>query len=181
MLIYFIEKSIPFTANDLNSNFISGTEKILINISNELAKDSKLNIKVFNKTKHSQTINNVEWININNCSQHQQPDVLISFSDMHLFKEFNCKKNYLWSHSVQTIEKFIRKRQLIPFFLYKPKLILEGNYHYNNRSYFTSLFGKKILKLAPDYEFINENIDISLIPEKNVFLLQDLIEILIFF
>ena len=166
MLIYFIEKSIPFTANDLNSNFISGTEKVLINVSNELAKNYKLNIKVFNKTKQSQTINNVEWININNCSQYQQPDVLISFSDMQLLKEFNCKKNYLWSHSVQTIEKFIRKKQLIPFFLHKPKLILEGSYHFNNRSYFTSLFGKKILKLAPDYEFINENIDISHIPEK---------------
>ena len=59
MLIYFIEKSIPFTANDLNSNFISGTEKVLINVSNELAKNYKLNIKVFNKTKQSQTINNV--------------------------------------------------------------------------------------------------------------------------
>ena len=38
--IYFLEKSIPFNANDLNLSLISGTERTLINISNELAKDN---------------------------------------------------------------------------------------------------------------------------------------------
>ena len=52
-------------------------------------------------------------------------------------------------------------------FLYKPKLILEGNYHYNNRSILPLYLEN--LETSPDYEFINENIDISLIPEKNDF------------
>ena len=63
--IYFIEKSIPFNANDLNLSLISGTEKILINISNELAKDNNLKIKVFNKNINNLKINNVEWYNLN--------------------------------------------------------------------------------------------------------------------
>ena len=35
--IYFLEKSIPFNSNDLNSPIIAGTEKTLINITNELS------------------------------------------------------------------------------------------------------------------------------------------------
>ena len=166
MLIYFLEKSIPFNANDLNSSLISGTEKTLINISNELAKNSKNKIKVFNETHETKFINNVEWSNLKNCNNYPNPDIQISFSDMNLLSNFKSKKNFLWSHSVQSIEKFIRKKQLIPFFKYKPQLILEGDYHYKNRSYLTSIFGKKILKLAPDYEFINEKIDKSFLPEK---------------
>ena len=50
MLIYFLENSIPFNATDINSPKIAGTEKTLINITNELAKNTNLSIKVFNKT-----------------------------------------------------------------------------------------------------------------------------------
>ena len=41
-------------------------------------------------------------------------------------------------------------------------LILEGDYHFNTRPFLTSFFGKRILKLAPDYEFINESVDINM-------------------
>ena len=46
-------------------------------------------------------------------------------------------------------------------------MILEGKYHYDNRSFLTSLFGKKILPIAVDYEFINYDINEKLLPEKN--------------
>ncbi len=167
MLIYFLEKSISFNADDINSSLVGGTEKALINISNELAKRPQLKIKVFNETKFPKFINNVEWLNINECHNFRDPDILISFSDMNLLKNFNCKKNFLWSHSVQSIEKFIRKKQLIPFLSFKPIIILEGDYHYKTRSYLTSFFGKEIIKLAPDNEFISERIEKSILPEKN--------------
>ena len=111
-------------------------------------------------------INNVEWININNvikCIRARCNDK--TFSDVNIFKNFKAKKKFLWSHSVQNLEKF-RKNQLIPYIKHKPILILEGEYHLNNRSYITSFFGKKVVKLAADYEFINEKIDINNIPEK---------------
>ena len=166
MIIYFLEKSISFNADDLNSNIIGGTEKILINISNELAKDTNNQIKVFNNTKKNVTINDVEWINFNNYNNYKNPDVIISFSDMNLLSFFKCKNKFLWSHSVQSIEKFIRKRQLIPYMINRPTLILEGDYHDKTRPKVLSLFGRKIIKLAPDYEFINEKIDLRYLPKK---------------
>lgn len=164
--IYFIEKSIPFNCSDINESFISGSEKTLINISNELGNFKNLIVKVFNNTSTYKKMNNVEWININNISPDDQPDVLISMSDANLLSFFNCKKNFLWSHSIQPIEKFIRKKQFFPFLKYKPIMILEGDYHYKNRSFFTSIFGKKTLPIAVDYEFIKFSVDEQFIPEK---------------
>mgnify|MGYP001202103116 CR=1 FL=1 len=164
--IYFVEKSVPFNCSDINQSFISGSEKTLINISNELGNFKNLIIKVFNNTSVYKKINNVEWFNINNILPDDKPDVLISMSDANLLSLFNCKKNYLWSPSIQPIEKFIRKKQLFSFLKYKPKMILEGDYHYRNRSFFTSLFGKRILPLAVDYEFINFRVNENFIPSK---------------
>ena len=56
--IYFLENSFDYNGSNLNSAFIAGSEKTLINITNELAKDKNLIIKVFNNTKSSK-INDV--------------------------------------------------------------------------------------------------------------------------
>ena len=162
--IYFLENSFDYNANDLNSSSIGGSEKTLINISNELAKDNKFIVKVFNNTSKPSIINNVYWHNLNQINNHDNCDFVIAMSDANLFNKLSCKNNYLWSHSIQSIEKFLRKKQFLPFFKYKPTMILEGHYHFNQRSLFTSFFGKKILKLAPDYDFINVNVDINFIP-----------------
>ena len=165
--IYFIEKTIPFSSLDFEKPIISGSEKTLINITNELAKNSELIIKVFNLTNENKIINNVEWKNINQISKNDVPDILISMSDVNLLSMFNCKKNYLWSHSIQSIEKFLRKNQFFSFIKNKPIMILEGRYHYEKRSFFTSFYGKKILPIAVDYDFLNENIDENFIPNAN--------------
>ena len=166
MKIFFLEKSIPFNSLDLNSNKIGGAEKILINITNELAKYKNMQIKVFNNVEKKYLINDVEWVNINNYNHRIEPDILIAFSDANLFKNYKSKKKFLWSHSVQNFEKFIRKKQLFSYLKHKPILILEGDYHFKTRPFLTSFYGKKILKLAPDYEFINESVDINFLPEK---------------
>jgi len=165
--IYFLEHSISFDKSNLDTNTIAGSEKTLINISTELAKNKLFKIKVFNKIKNEIVIDDVEWCNINNLLKHPKPDYIIAMSDMNLFPKYKCKK-YLWSHSIQTIEKFVRKKQLIPYFLHRPKIILEGDYHYNKRSFLTSMFGKEILKICADIDFIDKNIDISIIPERKV-------------
>ena len=164
--IYFIENSIPFDANDFNTFKISGSEKTLINITSELAKNADLKIKVFNLCNEEKIINNVIWTNIKKIKNDDVADFLIVMSDANLLPLISSKKKFLWSHSVQSIEKFIRKKQLIPFLTNKPVMILESEYHYSTRNYFTSLFGKKIIKLAPDYEFINSKVDDNYIPNK---------------
>ena len=72
------------------------------------------------------------WLPIDLIKDYPEPNFLIAWSDANLLSLINSKNNYLWSHSVQTIEKFIRKKQLIPFYKFKPKLILESKYHYKN-------------------------------------------------
>ena len=62
--IYFIENSFDYNALNINDNIIAGSEKTLINISNELSKNNNLLIKVFNNTTKPKTINNVQWFNI---------------------------------------------------------------------------------------------------------------------
>ena len=164
--IYFIEKSIDFNSNDFNSNKIAGSEKTLINITNELSLYKNLEIKIFNQTSKEIKFDNICWLSLNNINNYEAPDYLVSMSDANLLSYINCSKKFLWSHSVQSIEKFIRKNQLLPFIKNKPVMLLESQYHYDTRNYFTSFFGKKIIKLAADYEFINENIDKNFIAKK---------------
>ena len=165
--IIFLENSYDYNANDLDSFKIGGSEKTLINISNELAKDKLFEIKVYNNTSSEVMINNVYWSNINNIKKSENPNYVICMSDANLFRKISCKNNFLWSHSVQSLEKFIRKKQLFPYIKYKPTLILEGKYHYKTRSYLTSFFGKQILKIAPDKDFINTKINLDTIPPPN--------------
>ncbi|WP_440680865.1 glycosyltransferase [Candidatus Pelagibacter sp. HIMB1623] len=164
--IYFIESSSNFDFTDLNSPHIAGSEKTLINISLELSKNKNLLIKVFNKSENLRNLENLIWSNINNINSLDVPDYLIAMSDANLLSKINCKKKFLWSHSVQPIEKFIRKKQLFPFLINKPILLLEGMYHFKTRSFLTSIFGKKILPIATDYDFINTNVNKDFIPFK---------------
>lgn len=166
--IFFIENSFDYNFLDLNSPFIGGSEKTLINISKELCKFDEFEVKVFNNTSKPVADDRLVWTNISNISQFSNPDFLISMSDANLLLLTNAKKNYLWSHSVQSFEKFYRKKQLLPFLKRKPIVILEGDYHFKKRNFVTSFFGKRILKLAPDYEFINTPVNENTIPDQNV-------------
>ena len=165
--IYFVEKSIPFNGDNLNSHLIAGSEKTLINISSELSKYDNLEIKVFNLTKQKKKFKGLEWNNLNEINSYDIPDFLIAMSDANLLSLIKCKKKFLWSHSVQPFEKFLRKKQLFAFIKNKPTMILEGRYHYETRSFLTSFYGKEILPISVDYDFIDTNVDENLLPNKN--------------
>ncbi len=124
--IYFIENSYDYNGNDLNSEKIGGSEKVLINISNALSVNKEYIIKVFNNTSGPKLIDKVYWCNIDQIEKSDIPDYLIAMGDANLLFYFDCKNNYLWSHSIQSIEKFIRKKQLIPFLKKKTKNDFRG-------------------------------------------------------
>ena len=165
--IYFVEKSTAFNSDNLNSHLIAGSEKTLINISSELSKYDNLEIKVFNLTKKKKKNKGFEWNNLNEINSYEIPDFLIAMSDANLLSLIKCKNKFLWSHSVQPFEKFLRKKQLFAFIKNKPTMILEGKYHYETRSFLTSLYGKEILPISVDYDFIETNVDENLLANKN--------------
>ena len=76
---------------------MGGSEKTLINISNQLAKLENITVKVFNNTKNKITINNVEWNNLINIKDATVPDYLICMSDANLLSLIYCKNKFLLS------------------------------------------------------------------------------------
>ena len=154
MKICFLDNSlISYTYNDLNSKNIRGGENAIIHLSNELSKLG-INVDVYNNCIDTNIINNVKWSNISQVNKNLVYDVAFTNNDIGLFDRIVAKKYVAFSHSIQSIEKFIRKRQLISYLKYKPKIVILGNYHYKNRNYFLKMFGTINLEWAVDPLFL---------------------------
>jgi len=160
MNICFLDNfELPYNSYDLNSNKIRGAENIIINLSRELSILGH-KVTVFNNVEDDKIIENVKWSNINKLNQKDLDyDVAFTNNDIGLFKKINSKKKIAFSHSLQTIEKFIRKKQLLPYLKYKPKIVLLSNYHKNNRNIFLKMFGSIRLDWSVDHLFINTKIN----------------------
>jgi len=169
MKICFLDNSpIPYNTNDLNSKDIRGAENVVIHLSNELTKlDNK--VVVFNNSLENKTINGVKWSNLNNVNKNITYDLAFTNNDMKLFDKIIANKYVAFSHSIQTIEKFIRKGQLISYLKYKPKIILGGKYHSNKRNYLLKMFGSINLQWAVDPLFLETNLDEGIIENRAIF------------
>jgi glycosyltransferase involved in cell wall biosynthesis len=84
--------------------------------------------------------------------------VAITNADVNLLNLVNAKKKIVLSHSLQPIEKFIRKKQLCAYIKHRPKIFLLGNYHKKKRSVLLSLFGSEIYTPGIDNIFIESKI-----------------------
>ena len=169
MKICFLDGStIPYTSNDLNSKNIRGGENAIIHLSNELSKLGN-NIEVYNSFKDICVINGVKWSNISHANKNLTYDIAFTNNDIKLFDKIIAKKYVAFSHSIQSIEKFIRKGQLFSYLKYKPKIILLGKYHKENRNYLLKLFGTINLEWAVDPLFLETKLDESLIENRAIF------------
>lgn len=169
MKICFLDGSpIPYTSNDLNSKNIRGAENTIIHLSNELTK-LNIEVNVFNNCTKNEIINGVNWSNINKINKKIVYDFAFTNNDMKLFDRIIANKYLAFSHSVQTIEKFIRKDQLLSYLKYKPKIILAGKYHSKNRNYLLKMFGTVNLEWAVDPLFLETNLDESIIENRAIF------------
>ncbi len=168
MKICFLDKT-PFTYNskNLNSPLLRGAETSLINLCSSL-NELGHKVTVINNCPKNETIENIDWLNINNVNDRLSFDLAISNNDCRFFDIVNSSKKILISHSLQNIEKFIRKKQLFSYLRHKPKLALLGKYHKNRRPYITRLFGFFYLDYGVDDIFINTNLDNDLIIDKNL-------------
>ena len=169
MKICFLDNSpIPYTSNDLNSKNIRGGENAIIHLSNELSKlDNE--IVVYNSFKDICTINGVKWSNISHANKNLTYDIAFTNNDIKLFDKIIAKKYVAFSHSIQSIEKFIRKGQLFSYLKYKPKIVLLGKYHKENRNYLLKLFGTINLEWAVDPLFLEAKLDENLIENRAIF------------
>ena len=169
MKICFLDNSIiPYTYNDLNSKNIRGGENAIIHLSNELSKFGN-DIIVYNNCKDSCVINGVKWFNINQANKSFSYDLAFTNNDIGLFNKIKAKKYIAFSHSIQTIEKFIRKGQLFSYLKYKPKIVFLGNYHNQNRNYLLKMFGTINLEWAVDPLFLETKLDESKVENSAIF------------
>ncbi len=182
MNICFVDKtSFSYDANSLYSKELRGAESIIINLSSALA-DLGNQVTVINNCYKTQSINGVNWIDIKSINQIYKYDLVIANGDCRLFKYAASKKNILFSHSLQSIEKFLRKKQLLSYLKYKPQVCFISEYHQKNRSKLLYLFGSIHLRWSVDNLFLNSpmsnNIDNKLAiftsrPDRNLkFLLK---------
>jgi glycosyltransferase involved in cell wall biosynthesis len=159
---------VPYTAKDLNSRDIRGGENIIIHLSKELARLDNY-VEVSNNNSNCLTIDNVKWNNINNANKENIFDYAFTNNDIRLFNKISAKDYIAFSHSVQSIEKFIRKGQLLSFLKYKPKVVLLGKYHNDNRNFLLKIFGSINLHWAVDPLFLETEIDETKVENRAIF------------
>ena len=163
MKICLLDKTdFEYSLNDKHSNKLRGAETILINLYQQL-KNLKHDVYVFNNCPKEINNDNSNWYNINKLNYFNNVvfDVAISNADARLFDNILVKRKFLISYSVQSLEKFIRKRQLIAYLMHRPTILLLGEYHRSIRSKITSMFGAEILPMGVDDVFINTKLKMN--------------------
>ena len=183
MKICFLDRTeFRYDSSSLHSYKLRGAESILINLSKALSVIGN-DITIINNCPNPSIKNNIRWININSKFNIENFDLVISNGDCNLFNLVKSKKKILFSHSIQSIEKFIRKKQLISYLKHKPKICFLSNYHKKNRSKLLYLFGSINLKWSVDEIFLEskilDKIDNNLAiftsrPDRNLKLLIDI-------
>ena len=112
--ILFIDNSnSDFTGLDLNTTKVRGTESSLILLAESLVKNN-IFVKVLTEINEDVLCNGVIYSN-KNVHQETHYDLCVAISNANLFNKISAKKNVVWSNSLQPFEKFLRKKQLLPF------------------------------------------------------------------
>ena len=154
MKICFVDSiKFEYSFEDINNQKIRGAESILINLSKTLSLNG-LDIMVFTNCEKENSQKNYSWLRLNRIDGFKNNfDIVISNNDTQILDKFNCKKKFVISHSIQSIEKALRKKQLFSYFRNKPKYLLLGNYHKSQMSKIFSIYGTDIIDYGVDNIF----------------------------
>ena len=114
MKICFLDKTtFEYDFADKFSPMLRGAETILINLSKYISLLGH-EVFVFNNCRNSIISKNYHWNNINKLNNKNNFfDVAVANADANLLNLINAKKKIVLSYSLQPIEKFIRKKQLL--------------------------------------------------------------------
>ena len=169
MKICFVDNTnFQYDSESINSEKLRGAETVLINISKELNSLGN-EITVINNCSTSKKIDNINWVNINAVKNIDYFDAVIANGDCNLFKFAKSKNNILFSHSLQSLEKFIRKKQLLSYLKYKPKICFLSKYHKKKRSKLLYFFGHIDLRWAVDDIFLKTEIPSEINNNQGIF------------
>ena len=159
MKICFVDTNkLEYSFEDINNQKLRGAESIFINLSKKLS-ERGLNIAVFSNCKKENLLKNYSWLNLNRINEFKNNfDIVISNNDTQILDKFNCKKKFVISHSILSIEKSLRKKQFFSYFKNKPKYLLLGNYHKSKMSKIFSIYGTDIINYGVDEIFENKKI-----------------------
>jgi len=166
-VIIIDNSDLSYSGNDINGTVVRGTEASLILLSEQFVRMG-INVDYCNSIQKKSKVNGVNYFNKNDIVKQKQYDLAIAISDANEFRRVSSLKNAVFSNSNQPIEKFIRKKQLLPFLKFKPTLITLCDYQYKKRSFFTSFYGKKTIPITVDPKFLDIEIDQNFLPEKKV-------------
>lgn len=161
MKICFLENTtFKYSFKDKNSHILRGAETILLNLSTEL-KQLGLDVFVFNNCDQETHKADNHWYNIKHLEKFKDTvfDFAVANGDATLLSKVKARKNIVFSHSLQPIEKFVRKKQLVPYLKFRPTYFIEGEYHKNMRPKLTSIFGLKKLQVCVDDVFYNTEVN----------------------
>ena len=159
-IIIIDNSNLSYTGEDINGTVVRGTEASLILLSEQFVKMG-INVDYCNSINEKKKINGVNYFNKNKINKDILYDLAIAISDANEFDRVSSKKKAIFSNSNQPFEKFIRKKQLIPFFKFKPIVITLCDYQFKKRSFITSFYGKKTIPITVDPKFLNIDVDID--------------------
>ena len=166
-IIILDNSNLSYSGEDINGIILRGTETSLILLSEQFVKMG-FEVDFCNNISYITTINGVNYFNKKKIDNKILYNLAIVVSDANQFDNVNALKKVIFSNSNQPFEKFIRKKQLIPFFKHKPIVVTLCNYQYQKRSFITSFYGKRMIPITVDPKFLNINIDLNYIPKKKV-------------
>ena len=166
-IIIIDNSNLSYTSEDIEGTVVRGTETSLILLAEQFVKIG-IEVDYCNSISNPKKINGVNYFHKNKIDKSYTYDLAIVISDANEFYRVSSIKKAVFSNSNQPIEKFIRKKQLLPFLKFKPILITLCEYQYKKRSFFTSFYGKKTIPITVDPKFLNIDIDINHLPERKV-------------
>ena len=119
MKICFLDNTdFKYNRHDKYLHKLRGAETILINLAEQFTKKGH-QVTIYNNCYDFNNDNLMNWININSLKNQNikknSYDLAISNADARFFDYIYSKKKIVISYSLQSIEKFVRKNQLIAY------------------------------------------------------------------
>ena len=113
-IIIIDNSNLSYSGNDINGTILRGTETSLILLSEQFVRMG-YQVDYCNEINNFSNINGVNYFNKMKINKSITYDLAIAISDANQFKFVSALKKVIFSVSNQPIEKFLRKKQLLPF------------------------------------------------------------------